>query len=62
MSRVSRLTEDLEGLKDDQIITAYAHMQPNWLIFLNNNNSLFFNNKEARAFVDGAKAWSMYGQ
>jgi len=62
VSRVSRLTEELEKLKDRSIIVEYTYMQPNWLIVLNLKNDLFLNNKEAQAFCDGASAGFMYGR
>lgn len=62
VSRVSRLTEQFEELKDQSIIVEYTFMQPNWLVILNLNLELFLNNKEASAFIDGAKAGYMYGR
>ena len=64
MSRISRLTEDFERLKDRSVIVEYAHLQPNWLIVLNLGPDLYLINKEARAFIEGAKAGyakSIYG-
>lgn len=62
MSRVSRLIEDFDKLKDRSIIVEYVHLQPNWMVVLNLKHDLYLNNKEARAFCDGASAGYMYGR
>ena len=62
VSRISRLTEDFERLKDRSVIVEYAHLQPNWLIVLNLKIDLYLTNKEARAFIDGAQAEHVYGR
>lgn len=56
MSRASRIIEDLEKLKDQDIIVAFVRMDKKWLITLHNVTDLYLNNREASAFVSGAKA------
>ncbi len=56
MSRASRIVEALDKLCTKGTIASFVRMGPNWLVLLNDNRELYFDNDEALAFVQGAQA------
>ena len=56
MSRASRIIERLEDLKAADVIVDYVHMDGNWLIHVDSDHDQYLTNRQAEAFIAGAKA------